>query len=429
MLDIKRIRENPDAVKAAVSAKHEKADVDRILDLDARRREALKRVEGLKAERNAGSKDIGRRKKAGEDTSDLQARVRAMGEEIKSLDAEVAEVTGERDRLMAWVPNVPAPDVPVGEDESANEVVREWGEKPEFAFEPKPHWDLGGTLGVIDLERAAKVSGAGFTLFRGLGARLERALWSFMLDLHTGEHGYTELLPPYLVNRDCMFGTGQLPKLEEDMYGLGEDGLFLIPTAEVPVTNYHRGEILPGAELPLAYAAYTACFRREAGAYGRDTRGMIRIHQFDKVEMVRFVRPETSYDELELLLTHAEEVLKRLGLHYRVLKLCTGDLSFAAAKCYDIEVWAPGVGRYLEVSSCSNFEDFQARRANIRFRDPESRAVGFVHTLNGSGVALPRAFVAILETFQREDGSVTMPEVLRPYMGGVERIEPVGPKE
>ncbi|MHC4250852.1 MAG: serine--tRNA ligase [Planctomycetota bacterium] len=428
MLDIKRIREEPEAVKAAAAAKNEKADVDRILELDGKRRDALKRVEGLKAERNAGSKDVGKRKKAGEDTSELQTRIRAIGEEIKAIDSTVAAVTEERDALMAWVPNVPAADVPVGADESANELVREWGEKPEFAFEPKAHWDIGAALGVIDLERASKVSGAGFTLFKGAGARLERALWSFMLDLHTTEHGYVELLPPYLANRNSMFGTGQIPKLEEDMYGLPEDGLFLIPTAEVPVTNYHAGEIIPGAELPLCYTAYTACFRREAGAYGRDTRGMIRVHQFDKVEMVRFVRPETSYDELEKLVGHAEEVLKRLGLHYRVLKLCTGDLSFAAAKCYDIEVWAPGVGRYLEVSSCSNFEDFQARRASIRFRDPESKSVGFVHTLNGSGVALPRAFVAILETFQHEDGSVTIPEVLRPYMGGVETLEPAETK-
>ncbi len=428
MLDIKRIREDPEAVKAAVASKNEKADIDRILELDGKRREALTRVEALKAERNAGSKDIGRRRKAGEDTAELQTRIRAIGEEIKALDSTVAAVTEERDALMAWVPNVPAADVPVGADESANEIVREWGEKPEFAFEPKAHWDLGAELGVIDLERAAKVSGAGFTLFRGAGARLERALWNFMLDLHTGEHGYTEMLPPYLVNRECMFGTGQIPKLEEDMYALGEDGLFLIPTAEVPVTNYHAGEIIPGAELPIAYAAYTACFRREAGAAGRDTRGMIRVHQFDKVEMVRFVRPEDSYDELEKLVGHAEEVLKRLGLHYRVLKLCTGDLSFAAAKCYDLEVWAPGVGRYLEVSSCSNYEDFQARRAGIRFRDAEKKSVRFVHTLNGSGVALPRAFVAILETFQHEDGSVTIPEVLRPYMGGLEAIKPVGAK-
>jgi seryl-tRNA synthetase len=426
MLDIKRIRENPEAVKAAAAAKNEKVDVDRILELDAKRREALTRVEALKAERNTGSKDIGKRRKAGEDTADLQARIRAIGEEIKGLDADVTETTQARDTLMAWVPNMPAPDVPVGEDESANEVVREWGEKPEYAFEPKAHWDLGAALGILDLERAAKIAGAGFMLFRGMGARLERALWTFMLDLHTTEHGYTELLPAFLANRDSMFGSGQIPKLEEDMYGLPEDGLFLIPTAEVPVTNYHRGEILPGSQLPIAYTAYTACFRREAGAAGRDTRGMIRVHQFDKVELVRFVRPEVSYDALELLLTHAEEVLKRLGLHYRVLRLCTGDLSFAAAKCYDIEVWAPGVGRYLEVSSCSNYEDFQARRAKIRFRDEEKKSVGFVHTLNGSGLALPRAFAAILETFQREDGSVMIPEVLRPYMGGLELLEPEG---
>jgi seryl-tRNA synthetase len=424
MLDIKRIRDDPEAVKAAAAAKGESPDIDGILGLDATRRELLQKVERLKAERNAGSKEVGRLKKAGEDASSVAGRMKEIGGEIKGLDAEVAEATARRDEFMAWVPNVPAPDVPEGADESANVEVRSWGEKPSFDFEPKPHWDLGSSLGILDLERASKLSGSGFALFRGEGARLERALWSFMLDLHTREHGYTELLPSYLATRECMFGTGQLPKLEEDMYHTGTDDLFLIPTAEVPLTNYHRGEIIPGAQLPLAYTAYTACFRREAGAYGRETRGMIRIHQFDKVEMVRFVAPERSCDELELLLTHAEEVLRRLGLHYRVVKLCAGELSFAASKCYDLEVWAPGVGRYLEVSSCSNFDDFQARRSGIRYRDPETKAVGFVHTLNGSGVALPRSLIAILETFQEEDGSVTIPEVLRPYMGGAGRVGP-----
>jgi seryl-tRNA synthetase len=421
---MKRIRDDPEAVKAAAAAKGESPDIDGILERDATRRELLRKVERLKAERNAGSKEVGRLKKAGEDASGVAARMKEIGKEIKGLDAEVAEATARRDELMAWVPNLPAADVPEGADESANVEVRNWGEKPSFDFEPKAHWDLGSSLGILDLERASKLSGSGFALFRGEGARLERALWSFMLDLHTREHGYTELLPSYLATRECMFGTGQLPKLEEDMYHTGADDLFLIPTAEVPLTNYHRGEIIPGATLPLAYTAYTACFRREAGAYGRDTRGMIRIHQFDKVEMVRFVAPEKSYEELELLVTHAEEVLKRLGLHYRVLKLCAGELSFAASKCYDLEVWAPGVGRYLEVSSCSNFEDFQARRSGIRYRDPETKSVGFVHTLNGSGVALPRALISILETFQEEDGSVTIPEVLRPYMGGLDRLGP-----
>jgi len=438
MLDIKRIRENPEAVKAAAAAKGESPDIDGILGSDATRRELLQKVEHLKAERNSGSKEVGRLKKAGaalgnlpegtrryaEDASGVAGRMKEIGGEIKGLDAEVADATARREELMAWVPNLPAPDVPEGADESANVEVRSWGEKPSFDFEPKPHWDLGSSLGILDLERASKLSGSGFALFRGEGARLERALWSFMLDLHTTEHGYTELLPSYLATRECMFGTGQLPKLEEDMYHTSSDDLFLIPTAEVPLTNYHRGEIIPGAALPLAYTAYTACFRREAGAYGRDTRGMIRIHQFDKVEMVRFAAPSESHDELELLVTHAEEVLKRLGLHYRVVELCAGELSFAAAKCYDLEVWAPGVGRYLEVSSCSSFEDFQARRSGIRFRDPETKAVGFVHTLNGSGVALPRALIAILETIQEEDGSVTIPEVLRPHMGGLDRLGP-----
>ena len=428
MLNLKRIRENPEAVRQAAAAKGEKCDIGRILELDAKRRELLQKVEALKSERKKGSKEVGQKKRNGEDTSELEARMRSMGDEVKKLDAEVADVTKQRDDLLAWVPNVPAPDVPVG-DESANVEVRSWGEKKSYDFEPVPHWDLGRKLGILDPERASKISGTGFALFRGAGARLERALVSFMLDVHTNEHGYEEILPPYMVTRDCMFGTGQLPKLEEEMYGVpargSGDDLFLIPTAEVPVTNLHRGEIIPGAKLPIAYTAYTACFRREAGAYGRDTRGMIRVHQFDKVEMVRFTTPEKSAEELELLVSHAEAILQKLGLHYRVVKLASGDLSFAAAKCYDLEVWAPGVGRYLEVSSCSNFGDFQARRAGIRYRDPETKKVGFVHTLNGSGVALPRAFVALVETCQQADGSVVVPEALRPYMGGIERLEPV----
>ena len=427
MLDLKRIRADPEAVKNAAAAKGEGCDIDRILDLDSRRREILQKVEALKTERNRGSKEIGEKKRAGEDTSGLEARMRSLGEEVKTLDAEVAHVAKERDELLAWVPNVPAPDVPVG-DESANVEVRSWGEKKSFDFEPKAHWDIGEELGIVDLKRASKVSGTGFTLFKGQGAQLERALITFMLDVHTKEHGYEEVSPPYMVTRDCMFSTGQLPKLEEDMYKTpshsGGDDLFLIPTAEVPLTNLHRGEIIPGAKLPVAYTSYTACFRREAGAYGRDTRGMIRVHQFDKVEMVRFTRPESSCEELELLVSHAETILQRLGLHYRVMKLASGDLSFAATKCYDLEVWAPGVARYLEVSSCSNFEDFQARRANIRFRDPETKAVRFVHTLNGSGVALPRVFIALVETHQQADGSVVLPEALRPYMGGIGTLGP-----
>lgn len=422
MLDLKRIRENPGAVKAGAAAKGAACDIDGIIRLDDQRRAYLTEAEAAKGLRNQCSKEIGARRKSGEDTSAVQEEVRELGVKIKDLDAKAKDLTVERDRLLEWVPNPPAEGVPQGRGEEDNVEVRAWGVKPSFDFEPKPHWEIGAELGIIDLDRASKLAGAHWVLFRGAGARLERALWSFMLDLHTSEHGYEEVLPPYLVSRECMFGTGQLPKLEEDMYRLAEDDLFLIPTAEVPVTNLHRGETIPGAMLPVRYCAYTACFRREAGAYGRQTRGMARIHQFDKVELVRFTTPERSYEELELLVTHAEEVLRRLGLHYRVVELCTGELSFAAAKCYDIEVWAPGVGRYLEVSSCSNFEDFQARRAGIRYRDPKTNSLGYCHTLNGSGVALPRVFIAVVEAFQEKDGSVRVPEVLRPYMGGVERI-------
>jgi seryl-tRNA synthetase len=319
------------------------------------------------------------------------------------------------------VPNIPAPDVPVGRTGADNVEVRRWGKPPGFEFQPRAHWDIGSDLGILDFERAAKVAGSNFALFKGAGARLVRALYSFMLDLHTREHGYTEVFPPFLVNRGAMTGTGQLPKLEEDMYHLDADDLFLIPTAEVPVTNLYRDEILNHEDLPIRHTAYTACFRREAGSYGRETRGLLRVHQFDKVEMVKFVHPEKSYEELESLLACAEAVMQHLGLHYRVMKLCTGELSFSGTKCYDIEAYAPGVDRWLEVSSCSNFEDFQARRANIRFRDADGK-VKFVHTLNGSGVALARLIACILETYQQEDGSVRLPACLAPYMGGLDTI-------
>jgi len=421
MLDLRFIRDNAEAVKEAAKNKGERADIDRLLTVDQERRELLQKVEAIRAERNLASRTVNELKKKDEDVTDIIERVRAMSRESKELEARLAELEAELNGLLLTVPNIPAPDVPVGTDEQANVEVHRWGEKPEFEFEPKPHWDLGDDLGILDFERAAKVTGSNFALYKGAGARLVRALLNFMLDLHTDEHGYTEVFPPFLVNREAMVGTGQLPKLEEDMYHLDTDDYFLIPTAEVPVTNLYREEILAHGDLPIYHTAYTACFRREAGSYGRDTRALLRVHQFDKVEMVKFVHPETSYDELEKLLADAEEVMQRLGLQYRVGVLCTGELSFAGAKCYDIEAYAPGVDRWLEVSSCSNFEDFQARRANIRFRDEDGR-VKFVHTLNGSGVALARTIACILETYQQEDGSVRLPACLVPYMGGMDTI-------
>jgi len=424
MLDIQVIRDDPKAVADAAASKGESdINVDRIVDLDKRRRALSTQADGLKNERNTGSKEIGRKAKAGEDVAELKARMRDLGDSIKALDAEAAKVESELRGLLLRVPNVPADGVPVGKDERHNVEVRSWGEQKPFDFDAKPHWELGPALGILDFETATDIAGSSFVLYKGAGARLERALWNFMLDMHTTEHGYTEVFPPFLANRESMTGTGQLPKLEEDMYHVGTDDFFLIPTAEVPITNMHRGEILQAAELPLRYTGYTACFRREAGSYGRDTRGMVRVHQFNKVEMVKFVEPQKSFDELESLVANAEDVLQALGLHYRVLELCTGELSFAAAKCYDIEVWAPGVGRYLEVSSCSNFCDFQARRCNTRYRAPKDKP-RYVHTLNGSGLATPRAMIAVLETCQQKDGTILVPDVLKPYMGGIEVIRP-----
>ncbi len=422
MHDIKMIREHTDEVRAALRKRGIEPDLDTVLALDQKRRQALTEAEKLKSERNTVSREIGARKKAGEDTSAQQARMREIGETIGRLDAEAAEAELERDELLIRIPNTPHASVPVGPDSSGNVVVRTWGAPRTFDFPPKAHVELGEKLGLFDFERATKITGSGFPCFRGAGARLERALISFMLDLHTREHGYTEVAPPFVVNTAAMTGTGQLPKMAEDMYRVPGDDLWLIPTAEVPVTNLYADETIR-EPLPLKLTAYTPCFRREAGAAGRETRGLIRVHQFDKVEMVKFVDPATSYDELEKLVVDAEDVLQRLQLPYRVLALCTGDISFAAAKCYDIELWAPGQNGWLEVSSCSNFEDFQARRAGIRYKTAEGKTA-LVHTLNGSGVALPRLVVAILENGQQADGSVILPEAIRPYMGGLERLEP-----
>jgi len=425
MLDMDFIRRNPDAVRQAIINKHEHADVDALLKLDEDRRSLLTQSEQLRSRRNEASKNIPQLKKKGENVEPLMDEMRQIGDRIKEYEARLGDLEPQIEAILLRIPNMTAPDVPVGEDSDDNVQVKAWGERKQFAFTPRPHWEIAKDLRIINLEAATKITGTGFVVYKGVGARLERALYSWMLDLHTTEHGYTEIIPPLMVNRASMTGTGQLPKLEEDMYLCQTDDLFLIPTAEVPVTNIHRDDVLDAERLPICYTAYTPCFRREAGSYGKDTRGLLRVHQFDKVEMVKFVRPETSYAELESLLENAEAVLQQLGLEYRVMKLCTGDLSFAAAKCYDIEIWAPGVAKYLEVSSCSNFEDFQARRANIRFREKGGKP-RFVHTLNGSGVALARLLATILETYQQADGCVEIPAVLRPYMGGMDRLVPQG---
>ena len=422
MLDLNFIRNNPDKVKQAIALKHENAaSIDRILEVDIQRRSMIHACEQLKSKRNEKSKEVSELKKKGQDASKIIEETKKIGDDIKSIEEKLKELDTQITNLMLRIPNIPAADVPIGKDEKDNVVVKSWGQRKTFDFTPLPHWELGSILNILDTERASKISGSGFILLKGLGARLERALFSFMLDVHTRDHGYTELFPPFLVTRTTMTGTGQLPKLEEDMYRTAADDLFLVPTAEVPVTNIHRDEILSYKDLPICYTAYTPCFRREAGSYGKDTRGIIRVHQFNKVELVKLVKPETSYHELESLLGNAERILQLLGLEYRVAKLSTGDMSFAAAKCYDIEVWAPGVNKFLEVSSCSNFEDFQARRINIRFRDEDGK-LRFVHTLNGSGLALPRTVIALLETYQQKDGSIVIPDILQPYMGGIKVI-------
>ena len=422
MLDINFIRNNPDKVKQAIANKHENAaSIDQLLEVDTQRRSMIHACEQLKSKRNEKSKEVSELKKKGQDASKIIEETKKIGDDIKSSEEKLKELDTQIINLMLRIPNIPAADVPIGKDEKDNVVVKSWGQRKTFDFTPLPHWELGSILNILDTERASKISGSGFILLKGLGARLERALFSFMLDVHTRDHGYTELFPPFLVTRTTMTGTGQLPKLEEDMYRTAADDLFLVPTAEVPVTNIHRDEILSYKDLPICYTAYTPCFRREAGSYGKDTRGIIRVHQFNKVELVKLVKPETSYHELESLLGNAERILQLLGLEYRVAKLSTGDMSFAAAKCYDIEVWAPGVNKFLEVSSCSNFEDFQARRINIRFRDEDGK-LRFVHTLNGSGLALPRTVIALLETYQQKDGSIVIPDILQPYMGGIKVI-------
>jgi seryl-tRNA synthetase len=421
MLDMSVIRDETERVRKALADRESKFDLDAFLALDARRRELIQRTEALKAERNANSKQVSELKKSGKDASALIERTKRIGDDIRAIDAELAGIETQIHEQLMTVPNLPAPEVPVG-DPAKNKEVRHVGERRTFDFKPKTHWELGEALDVLDFPRATKVAEPHFALFKRSGARLVRALVNFMLDLHTTRHGYIEVFPPFLVNRRAMTGTGQLPKFEEDMYKTSLDDLFLIPTAEVPVTNMHQDEILNGGDLPICYAAYTACFRREAGSYGKDTRALMRVHQFDKVELVKFVRPDTSVAEHEKLLADAERVVQLLGLEYRVMLLSTLDMSFAATKCYDIEIWAPGLERWLETSSCSNFLDFQARRANIRFRDTGGK-VRFVHTLNGSGVALARLIAVILETYQNPDGTVTVPDALRPYMGGLEKIE------
>jgi seryl-tRNA synthetase len=425
VIDLKRLRQDPEGSRASLLRRRDPALaglVDELLALDRGRRDILVRVEALKAERNAASEEVALRKRNGESADDLMARLKASGEQVKQLDADLREVDAALDQRALSVPNFPLDDLPEG-DASANRVVRQSGDLPKLGFAPKPHWELGTALGILDLPAGAKITGSGFPLLRGQGARLIRALAGFMLDLHTREHGYEEIAPPYLVNRATATGTGQLPKFEEDLYGLPADDLFLIPTAEVPVTNIHRDEILDGSTLPKGYVAYTPCFRREAGAHGKDTRGLIRVHQFDKVELVRFCRPEDSSAQHELMTKHAETVLQRLEIPYRVVELATGDIGFGSARTYDLEVWAAGVGSWLEASSSTTFTDFQARRANIRFRPEPKAKPEFVHTLNASGVAFPRTIIALLENNQTADGSVRVPEALVPYLG-VDRLVP-----
>ncbi|MBN1474793.1 MAG: serine--tRNA ligase [Syntrophaceae bacterium] len=422
MLDIKYLRQNLDLVRKKLRQRGQAIDLDRFLALDKQRRDILLSVETLRNERNDASKEIGKLKKEKKDASSLISKMSDVSEKIKQLDDNLKTVEDDLNNFLLLVPNIQHESVPAGNGENENVVIRLGGEKPVFKFEPKEHWDIGESLNILDFGRGAKIAGARFTLYRGLAAALERALINFMLDLHVGEHGYTEVLTPFMVNRESMTGTGQLPKFAEDLFKIEGMDYFLIPTAEVPVTNIFRDEILDESQLPVYFVAYSPCFRSEAGSYGKDTRGLIRQHQFNKVEMVKFTRPEDSYDELEKLTANAEEVLSRLGIHYRTVCLCAGDLGFSSAKTYDVEAWMPGQNVYREISSCSNFEDFQARRAAIRFRREENGKIEFVHTLNGSGLAVGRTVVAILENYQQADGSVIIPEALRPYMRGADKI-------
>lgn len=423
MLDVKIMRNDFERVEKALKDRGKSLElISGFAPLDGKRRELLQESESLKNRRNMVSAEVAKRKKNKENADELIIEMREVGDRIKELDDEVRALEAQIDELMLAIPNIPHADVPVGASEEENVEIRRWSEPREFGFTPKAHWDIAADLGILDFEAGAKVAGSRFTFYKGLGARLERALINFMMDLHSNEHGYEEMLPPYIVNQDSLYGTGQLPKFEEDLFKLTENGYYLIPTAEVPVTNFHRDEILSVEDLPRNYVAYSSCFRSEAGAAGRDTRGLIRQHQFNKVEMIKIVHPEQSYEELEKMTANAERVLQLLKLPYRVLELCTGDLGFTAAKTYDLEVWLPEAGAYREISSCSNVEEFQARRANIRFRPDAKAKPEFVHTLNGSGLAVGRTVAAILENYQMEDGRVEIPEVLRPYMGNIEYI-------
>ncbi len=423
MLDARQIRANPDHIKAQLAKRNISGVLDGFLLLDENRRDILGRVEELKSFRNSASQEVGRMKKEGQEPIELMEKVRQMGQEIKVLDEQLKQVEMQIEKILLNIPNLPHESVPVGEDEASNVEIRRWGNPRQFAYEPLPHWDLGVNLDIFDFERAAKLSGARFTVYKSAGALLERALINFYLDIHTREHGYREILPPFMVSADCMQGTGQLPKFAEDMFKIDGLEMYLVPTAEVPLTNLYREEILEAGQLPIYLTAYTPCFRAEAGSHGRDTRGVIRQHQFNKVELVKLVEPQNSYPELEKLTNDAEKVLQLLGLPYRVMLLSTGDMGFSAAKTYDLEVWMPSYNQYKEISSCSNCEDFQARRANIRYRPAPKAKLQFAHTLNGSGVAVGRTVAALLENYQQEDGSVIIPEVLRPYMGGMDAIK------
>lgn len=425
MLDIKRIRTDAEEVKKLIKLRGDNYDpsyIDEIVSLDEKRRQILVEVENLKSKRNQESAQVAKLKKAGENTESLFADMKKLSDDIKNLDVELGEIDEKIQYFILRIPNTPNESVPVGKSDAENVEIRKWGEPRKFGFEPKAHWDLGLDLNILDFERAGKVTGSRFTFCKGLGARLERAIISYFLNTHIDINGYSEIMPPFMVNRDSMQGTGQLPKFEEDAFKVENNGYYLIPTAEVPVTNFHRDEILNGEDLPIKYVAYSACFRSEAGSAGRDTRGLIRQHQFNKVELVKFSRPEESYEELEKLTRDAESVLQGLGLPYRVVRLCTGDIGFSSAMTYDIEVWMPSYGRYVEISSCSNFEDFQARRANIKFKDNPKEKPQYVHTLNGSGVAIGRTLAAIIENYQLEDGSIEIPEALRVYMGERDKI-------
>lgn len=426
MLDLKRIRNNPEDIKAGLLGRSKEFDtsvVDKVIELDEKRRSILVEVENLKSRRNQVSAEIPKRKKAGENVEPIMAEMKKLGEDVKAFDVEVTEIDENIKNILLSIPNIPNVNVPEGASAEENIEIRKWGEPTEFKFEPQAHWDLGVNLNLFDWERAGKITGSRFTVYKGLGAKLERAIINYFLETHTEESGYTEVLPPYLVNRESMTGTGQLPKFEEDAFKIMDTDYFLIPTAEVPVTNLYRDEILTGDDLPIKHAAYSACFRAEAGSAGRDTRGLIRQHQFNKVELVKVTKPEQSYEELEKLTKDAEKVLQGLGLPYRVVKLCKGDLGFTSATTYDIEVWMPSYNKYVEISSCSNFEDFQARRANIKYKETPKDKPQFAHTLNGSGVAVGRTVAAILENYQNEDGTITIPEALRPYMAGRSEIK------